>query len=169
MTAPAQRHCIRFPSQRMRICVEEDRHRRGWVVRVVTPAASSAVSIRTHVHLDWEAAREAFVSKLVATGNGLMEIAYERLRKALKVWQCGRVGIRAGSGAAFDLVLIAAYSVVEVALPCARTLTRLMESGGLTSDGFEAHDWLQCALEDLREGLTEEEAGRRLANDMRAS
>lgn len=169
MATTAQRHCVRFPSQRMRIAVEEVRHGNGWVVRVITPADGQAVSIRSQMHADWDAARAAFVGELISAGNSIMENAYGRLKNAIRVWQCGRVGIRPGSGAAYNLVLAATRTIVEVALPCARTLTQLMESGGLAKDGFKAYDWLQCAIEDLREGLTEEQAGRRLADTMRGS
>lgn len=147
--------------------MEEHRSGTGWVVRVIQPAVGQTVAIRSSRHDSWDAARDVYVHEVVTMGDAIMKDVYVRLKQALKIWKCGRVGIRPGSGAAFSQVLTVSDDVVEVALPCARTIQSLMNDGGLQVGSFPVPDWLACALSDLQDGLSEEDAGRRLASSMR--
>lgn len=162
-----QRHCVKFTTQRTRVAVEEHRSGAGWVVRVIQPAVGQTVAIRSSRHDSWDAARDAFVREVIAVGDTIMKEVHLRLKQALKVWKCGRVGIRPGSGAAFSQVLAVSANVVEVALPCARTIQSLIDNDKLLADSFSFPEWLVCALADLHAGLSDEDAGRRMAVSLR--
>jgi len=167
MTIMDKRLSVRFPSHRTRIAMEEHRAGSGWVVRVILPAQGQSVAIRSARYDAWDSARDALVREVLTVGDALMADAYHRLKQAVRIWKCGRVGIRPRSGAAFNQVLSASASIVDVALPCARIFRTLLDHGGLEDGTYTTPDWLACALDDLQEGLTENEAGFRLAETMR--